>query len=288
MSKLKYLIGKAIGDKLKHKILKNLRYSGFFQQEFNSRTSSRAVKKYTKTNLAYSPIVKKILKRNNSFYDKYLLNRSPTLVFEQKNGRMVVQLDNNYLPESEIRIDNRPYEALYDCLFALDEFRKVKKFIDIGCSSGNLIELVSKNFPEIECIGIEAFMFLKNAAPKSIAEKIFIEDLRFSLVNKIPKSELAVCLEVAEHIDPNSLDDFINNLKQLTNRYLVMSWSASYPPMDAPPQHLAPIRKFQFVKVMKKFGFREDKNLTSRLKKIAKSKPYFHSWWLESITVWEK
>ena len=132
MSKLKYLIGKAIGDKLK-----NLRYSGFFQQEFNSRTSSRAVKKYTKTTLAYSPIVKKILKRNNSFYDKYLLNRSPTLVFEQKNGRMVVQLDNNYLPESEIRIDNRPIKTLAHFNNSEDVFLTMKgltllKYINAG------------------------------------------------------------------------------------------------------------------------------------------------------------
>ena len=241
-----------------------------------------------KTNFKYSHKVRKILKRNNPFYDKYLLKRNPQLRFEQKNGRQVVRLDSNYLPENEVRTDNKPYEALYNSLFTLNEFRQIKSFIDVGCSSGNLVDLVSTNFPAIECAGIETFAFLKNAAPLNIIEKIFLEDLRFPLINKYPKFELTMCLEVAEHIDPNSLDDFIDNLKQLSSRYLVMSWSSSYPPPDAPPQHLAPLNKFQYKKIMKKSGFVEDKKLTVRLKKIAKSEPHFHIWWLETITVWIK
>ena len=265
-----------------------IRYSGFFQQGFNSLTSNSKVKSLTRTNFEYSNKVRKILRRNNPFYDKYLLQRNPALCFEQKNGRHVVQLDSNYLPNNEIRIDNKPYEALYNSLFSLNEFKQIKSFIDVGCSSGNLVDLVSTNFPAIECAGIETFAFLKNAAPLSIISKIFLEDLRFPLINKYSKFELTVCLEVAEHIDPNSLDDFINNLKQLSGRYLVMSWSSSYPPPDAPPQHLAPLRKFQYKKILRKSGFTEDKKLTIRLKRIAKSEPNFHIWWLETITVWIK
>jgi glycosyltransferase involved in cell wall biosynthesis len=265
-----------------------IRYSGFFQQGFRSLTSSKQVKSFTRTNFKYSNKVRKILKIHNPFYDKYLLERNPKLCFEQKNGRQVVQLDSNYLPDYEIRTDNRPYEALFNSLFSLNEFKQVKSFIDVGCSSGNLLDLVSTNFPAMTCAGIETFAFLKNAAPLSIISKIFLEDLRFPLINKYSKFELTVCLEVAEHIDPNSLDDFIDNLKQLSGRYLVMSWSSSYPPPDAPPQHLAPLRKFQYKKILRKSGFTEDKKLTDRLKKIAKAEPNFHIWWLETITVWIK
>lgn len=264
------------------------KYSGSFQQGFRSIISNREVKSFTKTNLKYSNKVRKILKRNNPFYDKYLLKRNPPLRFEQKSGRQVVQLDSNYMPDNKIRTENKPYEALYHSLFTLNEFRQIKSFIDIGCSSGNLVDLVSTNFPRIECAGIETFAFLKNASSLNVIEKIFLEDLRFPLMNKYSKFELAVCLEVGEHIDPNSLDDFIDNLKKLSGRYLIMSWSSSYPPPDAPPQHLAPLKKFQYKKIMRKSGFVEHKELTTRLKKNAKSEPHFHSWWLETITVWIK
>ena len=283
----KVLINK-IFLKLNNRLLTLTRSSGFFQQRFRSLISNREVKSFTKKNFKYSYKVRKILKRNNPFYDRYLLKRNPQLRFEQKNGRQVVWLDSNYLPENEVRTDNKPYEALYNSLFKLNEFRQIQSFIDVGCSSGNLVDLVSTNFPAIECAGIETFVFLKNAAPLNVIEKIFLEDLRFPLINKYPKFELAMCLEVAEHIDPNSLDDFIDNLKQLSSRYLVMSWSSSYPPPDAPPQHLAPLNKFQYKKIMRKSGFVEDKKLTIRLKKIAKSEPHFHIWWLETITVWIK
>ena len=274
--------------KVRVKLSSVFKYSGFFQQEFRSLISSRQVKSFTKINLRYSNNVRKILKRNNPFFDYYLLKRNPPLTFERKNGRQVVQLDSNYLPDNEIRTDNKPYEALYKSLFALNEFKQVKSFIDVGCSSGNLIDLVCTNLPTIECAGIETFTFLRNAAPVNVIGKIFLEDLRFPLINKYLKFELTVCLEVAEHIDPNSLDDFIDNLKHLTSRYLVMSWSSSYPPPDAPPQHLAPLKKFQYKKIMRKSGFIEDKKLTTRLKEVAKSEPYFHIWWLETITVWIK
>ena len=176
------------------------KYSGSFQQGFRSIISNREVKSFTKANLKYSNKVRKILKRNNPFYDKYLLKRNPPLHFEQKSGRQVVQLDSNYMPDNEIRTDNKPYEALYNSLFTLNEFRQIKSFIDIGCSSGNLVDLVSTNFPRIECAGIETFAFLKNASSLNVIEKIFLEDLRFPLMNKYSKFELAVCLEVGEHI----------------------------------------------------------------------------------------
>jgi hypothetical protein len=217
-----------------------------------------------------------------------LLKLNPPLLFEYKNGRKIVYLDSNYLPENEIRTDDRPYRALFNSIFTIDEFTRIESLLDVGCSSGNFIEIVSENLPSINCKGIEVFEFLKKAASQSISHKIFIEDLRFPIYTKFPVSELVVCLEVAEHIDPNSLDDFINNLKLLTSKYLIMSWSSSYPPPDAPPQHLAPLRKSDYRKIMRKFGFMEEVSLTSQLIHYAKLEPYFQTWWLDSIIVWKR
>jgi len=269
-------------------INKSLRYSGFIQQTYNSISSSREVKNFTDNNLCFSDSIRTILKSNHSQYDKYLLKRNPPLLFEYKNERKVVYLDSNYLPENEIRTDDRPYRALFNSIFAINEFTMIESLLDVGCASGNFIKLVSENFPSIDCKGIEAFEFLKESASQSIAHKIFIEDLRFPIHAKFPVSELVVCLEVAEHIDPNSLDDFINNLKLLTNKYLIMSWSSSYPPPDAPPQHLAPLRKSKYRKIMRNSGFMEDAFLTSQLIHYAKQESFFQTWWLDSIIVWKR
>jgi len=269
-------------------IIKGLRYSGSIQQTYNSISSSREVKKFTNNNLCFSDTVRTILKSNHSHYDKYLLKRNPPLLFEYKNGRKIVHLDSNYLPENEIRTDNRPYRALFNSIFAINEFTTIKSLLDVGCSSGNFIKLVSENFPSIDCKGLEVFEFLKESASQSIKDKIFIEDLRFPIHAKFPMSELVVCLEVAEHIDPNSLDNFVDNLKLLTSKYLIMSWSSSYPPPDAPPQHLAPLRKSHYRKIIRKFGFTEDAFLTSQLIHRAKLEPFFQTWWLDSIIVWKR
>jgi glycosyltransferase involved in cell wall biosynthesis len=269
-------------------INKSFRYSGFIQQTYNSISSSREVKKFTNNNLFFSDTIRTVLKSNSSHYDKYLLKRNPPLLFEYKNGRKIVYLDSNYLPENEIRTDDRPYRALFNSIFAINEFTTIKSLLDVGCSSGNFIKLVSENFPSIDCKGLEVFEFLKESASQSIKDKIFIEDLRFPIHAKFPMSELVVCLEVAEHIDPNSLDDFVNNLKLLTSKYLIMSWSSSYPPPDAPPQHLAPLRKSHYRKIIRKFGFTEDAFLTSQLIHRAKLEPFFQTWWLDSIIVWKK
>jgi cyclopropane fatty-acyl-phospholipid synthase-like methyltransferase len=210
------------------------------------------------------------------------------LLFEYKNERKVVYLDSNYLPENEIRTDDRPYKALFNSIFAINEFTMIKSLLDVGCTSGNFIKLVSENFPSIDCKGIEVFEFLKESASQSIAHKIFIEDLRFPIHAKFLVSEMVVCLEVAEHIDPNSLDDFVNNLKLLTSKYLIMSWSSSYPPPDAPPQHLAPLRKSKYRKIMLNYGFMEDAFLTSQLIHYAEQESFFQTWWLDSIIVWKR
>jgi hypothetical protein len=91
---------------------------------------------------------------------------------------------------------------------------------------------------------------------------------------------------VAEHIDPNSLDNFLENLKCISSKYLVMSWSSSYPPKGAPPQHLSPLSLKDYRRLMSSLGFHEDKQLTTKLQNAAKREPFFQNLWLASITVW--
>ncbi len=99
-----------------------------------------------------------------------------------------------------------------------------KTIIDIGCAVGDLVDGFSK-------LGIDSFG-LEGAetaiehfmCPK---EKVFMHDLRIVILDypkKFPKVfDVVICLEVAEHIEPEYTDIFLLNLQSLADRWIVMS-----------------------------------------------------------------
>ena len=267
-----------------------LRYfpsEGLVYQAILSLGASSQVKSYTSTNLGFSSKVARILKKKTPRVDKFLLQREPKLEWENRGELKLVKIDNTYTPEGEIRIDNRPYEALFRSLLPLVRKIQPTTILEVGCASGNLLTQFADENPKTEIAGIEIFEFLRDAAPANIRDQIHIMDLRFPLGTKL-QSDLVICLEVAEHIDPGRLDVFLDSLYAVTSKYLVMSWSDSYPGPDAPPQHLAPIRRNQYRKVMSKWGFKERSDLTKVCLEIASEEEHFHKWWAKSMIVWEK
>jgi hypothetical protein len=267
-----------------------LRYfpsEGLVYQAILSLGAGSQVKSYTATNLGFSSKVARILKKKTPRVDKFLLQREPKLEWENRGELKLVKIDNTYTPEGEIRIDNRPYEALFRSLLPLVRKIQPTTILEVGCTSGNLLTQFADENPKTEIAGIEIFEFLRDAAPANIRDQIHIMDLRFPLGTKL-QSDLVICLEVAEHIDPGRLDVFLDSLYAVTSKYLVMSWSDSYPGPDAPPQHLAPIRRNQYRKVMSKWGFKERSDLTKVCLEIASEEEHFHKWWAKSMIVWEK
>jgi hypothetical protein len=89
--------------------------------------------------------------------------------------------------------------------------------VDVGCAVGDLIKEFDKR--KILCYGIEG---TDNVVPYLLVdkEKVFIKDLRLPL-NLGLNFHLAICLEVAEHIDEECADQFIDNLIGLSNRVLI-------------------------------------------------------------------
>ncbi len=256
-------------------------------QTIRSIAASSEVKTYTTANLFFSPKVARIIKKSTPRPDKFLLSREPKLEWETRNGVKLVKIDESYTPSGEIRIDNRPYVALFKSLSPLIARIRPTSILEVGCTSGNLLSQFVERFPEISISGIEIFDFLRDAAPENVRENIHILDLRFPMDATL-RSDLVICLEVAEHIDPGRLDVFLDSLFALTSKYLVMSWSDSYPSLNAPPQHLAPLRRNQYRKVMQKWGFQENSELTKLCLDVASGEEHFHHWWAKSLIVWEK
>jgi hypothetical protein len=92
-----------------------------------------------------------------------------------------------------------------------------KSVIDVGCAVGDLIKEFDKR--KIMCYGIEG---TDNVVPYLMVDKdkVFIKDLRLPL-NLGLSFDLAICLEVAEHIDKECADQFVENLSGLSRRVLI-------------------------------------------------------------------
>ena len=279
-------VTRSFASQIRRQLVMMRRYEAMPRQFLLAITATRKTKNFTKRQFQFSHEVSRALKAKSPRPDKHILERSPEIEFIEIAGRNVVKIDRNYIPIEEIRIDNLPYEALARSLRPLFLGSTPKSFLDIGCTSGNLMSEIAHSYGMKEVYGVDVFDFLRESAPREIQENIMIADLRFNLPTSIKPASIVACLEIAEHIDPNSLDQFLSNVRSLTEEYLVMSWSSSYPRKDAPPQHLSPLWKSQYRKVMKSMSFQEEKQLTKSIRALAKQEKHFHEWWRESLVVW--
>jgi hypothetical protein len=100
---------------------------------------------------------------------------------------------------------------------AVCEVLSPKSLIDVGCAVGDLLKEFDKR--KIMCYGIEGS---ENVVPYLMVDKgkVFIKDLRVPL-NLGLSFDLAICLEVAEHIDAECADQFVENLIGLSRRILI-------------------------------------------------------------------
>lgn len=96
-----------------------------------------------------------------------------------------------------------------------------------------------------------------------------------------------VCTEVGEHIDPIALDTFLDNLRNLCSKYLVISWSNIYPDLSAPPQHISVLSKRDLDKLLHAWGFKKNQELSRKLLKASEIENHFHNHWRKSLAVWE-
>jgi len=89
--------------------------------------------------------------------------------------------------------------------------------IDVGCATGDIIR-------ELLCMGVKAYGIEGSEACykylEVLPERVILRDLRkkFCWIGKV---SLCLCLEVAEHIEEEYADVFIDNLCGLSNKLLL-------------------------------------------------------------------
>ncbi len=101
--------------------------------------------------------------------------------------------------------------------FIVDVFYP-ETLIDVGCGIGDFVKWFQEN--GVRAVGIEGS---ENVLPYLVVDKkdVFIKDLRFSLNSDFSERfDLAICIEVAEHIEQEYSDIFVKNLCSLSNQIL--------------------------------------------------------------------
>ncbi|WP_299385021.1 methyltransferase domain-containing protein [uncultured Lacinutrix sp.] len=116
-------------------------------------------------------------------------------------------------------------ESANQVLPIINNWFKPKTIIDVGCGVGAWLE-IWKNFENVtEIKGIDG-SFIDVSLLRINKEKEFIQTDLNKTLPKIKSYDLALCLEVAEHLDEERAETFVADLVSLSN---VIIFSAAIP-----------------------------------------------------------
>lgn len=103
------------------------------------------------------------------------------------------------------------------CEPIVKEFNPVS-VVDVGCGIGEYV-MGFKGLGVQFCLGIEGS---ENSRPYMVVSSKYIKICDLRVYFDLQKSfELAMCFEVAEHIEPEYADQFLKNLTRLSDRVLL-------------------------------------------------------------------
>jgi hypothetical protein len=201
-----------------------------------------------------------------------------------------IDITTRYNEHEEVRTNSAPYDAYFIALKQTFDLTAINSFCDVGCATNLLLNNVIITYPHINGIGLEYFEYHIKHAPENVKDKFLICDIRDDLIFN-EKYDLVNCSELAEHIDKAYADVMINNIKKLTKKYLIMTWSehgGEYERhCDPNHQHLNPLKYNDYCALMQQHGFRFNEELTRQFLLHASRLHDFSSWWKESLVVWE-
>ena len=109
-------------------------------------------------------------------------------------------------------------EHLCNAVMKTTNLKEGDSIIDVGCATGEYVQEFQNR--KIFAYGIEGSTEALDFIPEAIKDDIMIRDLRKEINFK--KVNVALCLEVAEHLEEEYCDIFVKNLCNLSN-YVIIS-----------------------------------------------------------------
>lgn len=108
---------------------------------------------------------------------------------------------------------------------AIVEIFHPSSIVDVGCANGDILAGIKEIDQDIVFRGIEGSDQAIEFFEPEIKNEIYILDVRYSIsfrdLNLIFPADLCISLEVAEHIEPEYAEQYIDNLCSLSDRILI-------------------------------------------------------------------
>lgn len=145
------------------------------------------------------------------------------------------------------------------------EKQKIHSLIDFGCGIGSY--LYGANL-HCDIRGLELSENAKGHTPKEITNRItYGVDLAKEInikSTKLAPFQASLCIEVAEHIDPEGSDTLIKNITSLTGEMCVFT---AAPPGQEGSGHINCQEQWFWINLFRKYGFLESKRTLESFKK---------------------
>ncbi len=164
----------------------------------------------------------------------------------------------------------------------LDKNVKGKVFGDVGCGEGYLIEDLCNKFGK-EVWGVDGSPVFKNFVDENIIDKIGKIDL--TKKNKLKPADVAISMEVGEHLPTKKSDKFVDTIVSTQARLVIFS---AAPPGQGGTNHIN-LQPYSFwEEKFKERGYKLDAALTKKFKKDLRDE-LEHAWWyVNNIMIFEK
>ncbi|BBM82125.1 class I SAM-dependent methyltransferase [Candidatus Uabimicrobium amorphum] len=160
----------------------------------------------------------------------------------------------------------------------LQQFRPLS-LVDIGCGCGVYSYFFLKN--NVEVLSIDGVQpCIENSYPIEIQ----VQDLTTPFSNERGKFDVALCLEVAEHIPPEFVMTFLHNITQFSDTLLL----SAAPPFQGGHHHVNEQPKRYWKQKLQQVGFAYNRKRTGKFVEAFKSIKAPHMWMGEGISVYER
>lgn len=162
------------------------------------------------------------------------------------------------------------YDSAVEIVPILIELLNPKSVIDIGCGSGEFLKVfLEKKKEKIKIFGIDGEYVLPHLLiPKKYFKPIDLSK-KFKITNK--GFDLAICLEVAEHL-PNDSGEYL--IKTLTDLSPIVLFSAAIPGQGG-TDHLNEQWQEYWARIFKKYGFSASDIIRERIWKNKNVKVWY-------------
>jgi cyclopropane fatty-acyl-phospholipid synthase-like methyltransferase len=164
----------------------------------------------------------------------------------------------------------------------IDKNIQGKVFGDVGCGEGYLIEDLHNKFGK-EVWGVDGSPAFKEFVDKNIQGKIRSVDL--TKKHKLAKSDVAISMEVGEHLPSKSADTFVDNIVSTQADVIVFT---AAPPGQNGTNHINLQPPAYWEEKFNQRGYTLNKAKTSKFKKDLKN-TLKHAWWyVNNIIILER